>query len=374
MSIHDEELVLYLLNEAEPTLVRRVEACLRTDPDVAARLQELRAALGLLDSIKGAVEPPIDLVARTMASIEDQSSPGEDRPTGDSPVDDADLVHLSRASLAAAQPIPGSSRGVWDSAVLTLSIVALTSLMLPLVLEARSQSRRMQCAEHLRALGRGLTQWAMLNREHRFPSVPVNGCESFAGVYAVKLQDIGELESAGYLQCVSIPATPSSPAHLIYVPTTNELRQGTAAQMAWWREKVGGNYAYNFGVIDEGRIVGQRLEGRTHLAILSDAPQVQGDCDLFFAHNGQGINLYYEDGHVAFLRLPRCNRSDRPLKPDDGMSIAASAVVPMKNGWRDALDYPFRNLEGRQAHGLTLNDAALGASKTKPLPSRISLP
>lgn len=375
MTIRDEELIEYLLGEAEPALIRRIEACLKIDQTVAQRLQELRAALGLLDSIKASVEPPDDLVARTMASID--ASSHSDAASESFDVEPSEIVEeragVRRTALASAQPTPRVTRCIWDSAILSLSVVALTCLLLPLVLEARSQSRRMQCAEHLRTLGQGLTQWAMLNPEHRFPAVPVSGPESFAGVFAVKLNDIGELPSSGYLRCVSIPATEFTAAQISCVPTSDQLRLGTTDQLGMWRKMLGGDYAYNFGVIDDGKIVGPVLQGRTHFAILSDAPQIDGDCDVFFAHEGQGINLYYEDGHVAFSRLPRCSLSDRPTTANVSRPAAGSAVVPV-NGWRAALDHPFRNLEGRQAHGLSLNDAALGPSKSAPLPSRVSMP
>src|SRR5690242_5783602 len=86
MRIRDEELVQYLLGDADATLRLRVEAALATDPSVVKRIDELRAALGLLDSLKLAPEPPSDLIARTMMRIEADIAAGAEAAALDSQV------------------------------------------------------------------------------------------------------------------------------------------------------------------------------------------------------------------------------------------------------------------------------------------------
>ncbi|MCC6508665.1 MAG: hypothetical protein IT423_06140 [Pirellulaceae bacterium] len=394
MNIRDEEIIQYLLNEADAVLARRVEVALQSDPKIAVRMHELRAALGLLDSLRASIDPPDDLVARTLARIDQvddsqvddkhadekgaDAEPQEVHQFDHSVLEQAALIaarqgaqHLSSAThvrLRGADWSTGtarSNRHLWDSVFLTLSVASLVCLMLPLMLEARSLSRRLKCAENLHILGNGLTQLAMLSPERRFPAIPTEGLERFAGRFVLQLKDHDLLESPSNLRCFSIPGTETSPPSIVCIPSTDLYLQAGSAQQAMWREELGGDYAYNFGVIDNGRVVGPRLEGRAQLAILADAPKIQGDRDEFYAHDGRGINIYYEDGHVAFSRLPRLSVDATKVDSESSGTGSRKAVV-MVNNWRKPLDYPFRNLAGRQAHGLSPTDASLGPSSSAP--------
>ncbi len=382
MSIRDEELVQYLLGEADDALRQRIESALRDDAEVVRRIDELRFALGMLDSLRSVVEPPEDLVARTMARIDEDadvaSTPdaaneaAKDQAAKDQAAgvpDARSLNNLVRLRPDVRPTEHRSSRSPWDSVIMSLSVGVIVCLLLPLVLHGRSLSRKHVCAYNQRTVGRALADLAQQSPEHRLPAVPVVGPLDFAGIYAVKLQDVGLLESQRPLRCVSLLDGDSSlnGQELMVVPTTAAFLQASPTQQAAWRAALGRNYAYNFGIIDEGRIAGPRLEGRSHLAILADAPLVEGDCDRFTAHDGRGINIYYEDGRVAFYYFPR-----RVVAPQSSsMHPAFGGTVVQVSNWHEAMDYPFRNLEGRQAHGLNANDASLGPSYSSPLPARL---
>lgn len=381
MPIRDEELVQYLLGEADAALRARVEASLAADPQVVQRLQELRAALGLLDSLKASVEPPEDLVSRTMQRIADEVQQEHDHRENAQPEDgQTEPVHVRRPSnsvpAASVAGAPGrklrSGGRIWDSAMLSVSIAALTCLLLPLVLQARYESRRAQCAHNLKTLGTGLTQLADMDRERRFPNVPTSGQEAFAGVYAIRLKDAGLLPTAAYLKCVSIPATDASGPHIICVPSSSDFSMADEAQQATWRAELGGNYAYNLGVLEQGRVVGPRLQGRTHFAILADAPKYEDGREVFEAHEGRGFNIYYEDGHVGFMHLA-CALPDGLVPANVKPLEHASSDEPLLGveSWSQSIDHPFRNIQGEHAAGLTPDDAALGPSYSTPRPSLI---
>lgn len=383
MPIRDEELVQFLLGETDAALRCRVEAALASDPQVAQRLQELRAALGLLDSLKSSVEPPEDLVSRTMQRIADAA---EKEPIEDERVDreatDGHSVHSRRpsnsvpASAASMNSVSvrklRSGGALWDSAILSVSIAALTCLLLPLVLQARYESRRAQCAYNLKTLGSNLTQMADMDHERRFPSVPTSGPEAFAGVFTIRLKDAGLLPTSAYLRCVSIPATDESGPRIICIPSSADFSMADEAQQAAWRAELGGNYAYSLGVLEEGRVVGPRLQGRTHFAILADAPMYDEDREVFQAHEGRGINIYYEDGHVGFVHLARAlspavvPANVQPVEP-----AASKDPLFVAGSWSQSTDHPFRNIQGEHAAGLTPDDAALGPSYSTPRPALI---
>ena len=73
MPISDEELIAYMLGDANPQQRKRVEMGLANDEDLRARLSELRMVLGQLNSCQISYEPPADLLATTMARIDDAS-------------------------------------------------------------------------------------------------------------------------------------------------------------------------------------------------------------------------------------------------------------------------------------------------------------
>lgn len=387
MRIGDEELVQYLLGEADSGLREQVESALAAHAQLAKRLEELRAALGLLDGLSINAEPPSDLVERTMLRIDAETADAanvESCGSGDAAGScEGPLVHSRRASNSITASAPRSHRQWWDSAILSLSIVAICSLLLPLVLEARSQSRRLQCAYNLSSLGRGLTELAMLDSERRFPSVPASGPEAFAGIMAVRLHDASLLDSASLLKCASLPKSAADSPCLMRIPSREEFYDASADQRQLWRCYVGGDYAYNLGVIDGGRVTGPKLEGRTHFAILADAPRIENDHEAFVAHEGLGVNIYYEDGHVAFVPVKRAKPLDhtwqepaltrRTLSGGLKDKLTGDKVLPVE-AWPNADDDPFRNNRGLHACGLNPDDAVLGPSYSSPLPGSVNLP
>jgi prepilin-type processing-associated H-X9-DG protein len=91
------------------------------------------------------------------------------------------------------------------------------------------------------------------------------------------------------------------------------------------------------------------------LILLGDAPEVIGNVDMFNGHEGTGINVCYTDGHVAFRRFS----AKQPRQTVGGKQFV------LMTEWTGG-DYPFRNLEGRLAPGLTIHDASLGPSASEP--------
>ncbi len=156
MPVSDEELIAYLLGDATPQQRKRVETGLADDENLRARLGELRLLLGHLDSLQHAYEPPVDLLASTMARIDaeagEQSKESESRE-----LHSASKVRLaSSLSVAAETPV---RRSTWDSMALVVCLAILYCLFLPTVLKARYESRKAQCAHNLRDTGRGLVNW-----------------------------------------------------------------------------------------------------------------------------------------------------------------------------------------------------------------------
>jgi hypothetical protein len=275
-----------------------------------------------------------------------------------------------------------ANRQLWDSAILSLSIVAICCLMLPLMMEARSQSRRIQCAYNLNSIGRGLTEMAMLDSERRFPCVPASGPESFAGINVMRLHEAKLLDSTLLLKCPGLTEMVSDAPLIRYIPSREEFIRASAARRQAWRHAVGGDYAYTLGVVDDGRITGARLEGRTHFAIVGDAPRLEDDQEAFVAHEGYGVNIYFEDGHVAFVPVPRIKPPERSFTEDRRADRASNIALQESLGRNKVRpveprlvghDDTIRNTDGAHACGLNPNDAVLGPSYLSPLPRTANL-
>ncbi|MEM8733629.1 MAG: hypothetical protein AAGG44_05390, partial [Planctomycetota bacterium] len=58
MSFSDEELIAFLLGDADSNLEQRLRLSLNADPDLRDRLSGLRQVLGHMDSLSGVYEPP----------------------------------------------------------------------------------------------------------------------------------------------------------------------------------------------------------------------------------------------------------------------------------------------------------------------------
>lgn len=347
MSIRDEDLIDYLLGEADAVVVRRVHLALQSDSQVAMRLDELRAALGLLDSMKGSIEPPFDLAERTLGFLS-QHSEQEPFEKAASPE-----VRLRPGEPAWAGSSP---RRFWESAFATAALAACACLMLPMVVDARSLSRELRCRENLYMLGTGLTNLAMLTPERRFPEVPKGRQDSFPGRFVLLLKDDDLLPPPEHLRCYRLPGRAPGSTQIVCFPTSQEFFNASPAEQANLRQWLGGDYAYNYGIMVNGRIVGLPVDGGGHMALLADAPEVHGDIDMFNGHDGRGINVCFADGHVA---LQKFSARDKRQK------VNGRRFFAVMDGWQSG-DYPFRNQDGLRAPGLNLHDASLGPSALGP--------
>ena len=227
---------------------------------------------------------------------------------------------------------------------LTLSLTVLCCLALPALVRVRHESRKAQCAENLRLNGLALIEFAIRSANQRYPAVAGSGPEAFSGIYAVRLHNVGLLQSAQQIRCASLLGIERPLLQqLSNLPTLQQLRTASHEQLVQWQRLVGGDYAYNLGVLEKRHLVAPRNTGSSHFALLADAPLMEGDSDILVAHDGRGVNILYDDGHVSFV-------NHRFL-----------------NSYSTADDHPFRNRLGDRHAGVDTNDASLGPSWAPPL-------
>lgn len=343
MPISDEELIAYLLGDATPQQRKRVELGLAEDEEIRARVAELRFVLGQLDSLHSEYQiyqPPADLLETTMARIDEVSreSEAEAEVDSESSSDSSRRVELAKELSQVAEV--RVRRGTWDSTALALCLTLLFCLFLPTVLGARFESRKAQCAYLLGSAGRGLLEFASLSPQHRFPAVELDGPRSFTGIYAIRLRDLGYVVTPSQLWCPSLEPCRPVRGQLVTIPSLAQLDSFDTPQLELCHNEAGGDFAYPLGVLEGDAIVAPRCEGRSHFPILSDVPGFQSGRDDLLPHDGRGLNLFFEDGHVEFVT---------------GFSL--------ENNVRDN---PFCNLREEHEVGLNAQDASLGPSHFGP--------
>lgn len=333
MSRTREHLLGYLLGALEPAEMAEVERDLEKDPQLRKDLAAIEAALAPLgfperDDDVSFDPPPADLGARTCEFVEDAKRDLVPRPMP--------------AKVVAGSMSPEHERSVgrrfnWADVVVTASVLlAAVALLFPAIWTSRHSAQIAACQSNLRHVGLALAEFAGRAPDRRIPAVPTRGNRSTAGIYAAILQDQGLLPYPGMLVCPSSEL--AEQAATFRVPSLEEFDRAEGEVLVRLHSKAGGSYGYNLGFVENGRHTSPRHEGRSHYALMSDAPATFRPTRKTKNHFGCGQNILYEDNHVKFV----ADITD------------------------DLADDPYLNRNGLIAAGLDCWDVVLGESLAKP--------
>lgn len=364
----------YLLDALEPEEKRELERRLSIDPELRRDLELLRRSLEPLDGSSSLFDPPAGLAGRTcewisslsgeLAPISDADrafprdrSPEVGNPESrnpengarvpDSPTDKSLGLRGSREKLdpreaissrfLASQPLEPAaySRRRWTLADATVTagiFVAASLLFFPVLASMRYQSRVTACREKMHRLGTALIDYSRVHGD-LFPEVPQSGPLGHAGIYAPRLQQAHLLNAVSDVVCPG-----QSAAELDHIPTIDELEHADSAALDKLTKIMGGSYGYALGYVENGQYRFARNRSRATFALLADAPKDHALGSL--NHGCGGQNVFYEDGHAAFLNC--CKRRElgddlfanhkgfvgAGIGPDD-VVVAASAAAPV---------------------------------------------
>lgn len=305
-----EDLLGFLLGALDADEQHQMEARLAADPELRQEFERLRECLAPLAELAGDVDPPADLTARALASVDGQ---------------DADRRAAPRTSVW-SQPAwsPRAQRltGV-DSVALALASLAAFTLLMPALANSRHEARKLLCADNLRTVGCELIGYSQLQPDHRFPHVPAAGPRAFAGVFAPILVECQLLDPRQpHLVC------PASPLALRVaewsVPTLARIDQAPPGQRWLLQNQAAGSYAYCVGYVENNRMQAVQNAGRAHFALLADAPSLSQAGPASTNHGGCGQNIFFEDGHVVFVTDARMLPGDDPFHNHHGLAEAGT--------------------------------------------------
>jgi len=338
MSSSREQLLGYLLGALEPAEMAAVERDLESRPELRRDLEKMEACLAPLNFPDREDEfeldgPPTGLVERTCEFVEECRESVRPRATKIAPV------------VRYEGPSEVRRRMSWaDLAVAASVILAAGALLFPAIASSRQSAQVNLCQDNLRQLGTSLTVQANNSPNKRYLGVAMRGNRAAAGVYAPKLQAAGHLANSKLVICPSSEL--GKEVGEFHLPTLAELDQATGEALSRIQKVMGGSYAYNMGFIEQGELKSPKWEGRSHYAVMSDAPSVFRPERKSKNHGGRGQNILYEDNRVTFV----VNLAD------------------------DLMDDPYLNRSGLVAAGEDCTDVVLGESIARPMPSVLMSP
>lgn len=321
-----EQLLGYLLQALSPPELEQVESELQSNADLRAELEQLESCLNHV-GLRGEPElfaPPPGLAERTCQFVAAQAPVG--------------VVPRERMTAPA---IERERRYSWSDLITMAAVfVAALSFFLPAVSFSRFQSQIASCQNQLRLIGFGMHGFSELQPDHSFPGPEADGPRAAAGVVAPTLVS-HQLANPRSFLCPSS----STRKEAFQVPSLEVLDQATRADLLAMHRTMGGDFGFNMGFVQNGRLQRPRDARRSGYVLVGDAPSNSRPHRTSSNHQGRGQNILYEDGHIHFL----------PQLPNSQL-----------------LDDPYHNREGWIAAGVDSNDAVLGASSDHPLPVRLA--
>lgn len=330
-----DELVAYLLNDADPEQRKRIEYHLEHDPTWQHEYERLRDCLEAYktDPDKASC-PPQDLVHRTCSFVERAVREGDCSSQGT----------VLPASLSESRDGCASRRRCWSLADLTVGcgiLLVFGMLLFPALRESRDAARRAKCQDNLREIGTALVDYANFNRR----GLPHIGLNENAGMFVVELADSGVISREDLAELLVCPNTQlaedvNTGKVLMRVPTREELAQVTPEALRVLQKHMSGSFAYQFGYLDaKGKYSRIKFVRRGDAPMLADAPSFSIAGFQSANHGGCGQNVLYQD--LSSRYCGNCVSENRG-------------------------DHLFLNDQGRPAAGLSDHDAVLGRSEASP--------
>lgn len=330
-----EDLLGYLLNALDNAERQRVFEALQKDPHLRQQLEILRRHLRPLDATNVEFEPPAALAELTCDLVEGYAA---ERPLAVPAKRQKRSAGWTRLRSTACETcLPSGTWSAADSIVMAGVLLAVSLIFFPAIASSRYRAQVTACGDHLRNLGIALAGYSE-HHEGFFPSIPVDGNRSVAGIYAVMLAETMRVDDSRIILC---PGSRWVRQRADFrIPTLAELDRARGRQLLDLQRNMGGDYAYTLGNISNGSYRTPRNLLRTDFALLADAPSLHLPGRQSGNHAGRGQNVLFGDLHIEFLASPQ----SEPLGDD-----------------------LFRNRHGYVEAGLDEHDSVLAPSNVRPL-------
>ncbi|MBL8891966.1 MAG: hypothetical protein JNL67_18465 [Planctomycetaceae bacterium] len=307
-----EDLLGYLLGALEAEEHRRVDRAVSECPEVQYELSRLREQLAPLarleevESLSGAsgsdfpsglARRACEFVAREVRVVEQGGRPSATGPE----VEAAGSPRAARSVAMSAVSGDFSGRAAWqlqDFIVVAAVVMLAAGVLSPAILASRNQMRLAACQDNLRQVGMALFNYAEAH-DNRFVPIARTGPLNVAGSYAPVLKSGGYIQEDRVFFCSSavqnrlheVRETPS-------LETLENAFRENSQQLADLQSSMGGSYGYSLGYYDQEQYMGPMNLGRSFRVMMADAPSASLANRDSANHDGQGLNILFEDGSV----------------------------------------------------------------------------
>jgi hypothetical protein len=194
-----------------------------------------------------------------------------------------------------------SARASWqlqDMIVVAAVVMLAAGILSPAILASRNQMRFAACQDNLRRVGMALFNYAEAH-DNRFVPIARSGPLNVAGAYAPVLKAGGFVEQDRLFYCSSsvqnglyeVRETPS-------IEALEKAFRDNSRELADLQSSMGGSYGYSLGYFDQNEYVGPMNLGRSFRVMMADAPSPSLANRNSANHDGQGLNILFEDGSV----------------------------------------------------------------------------
>jgi prepilin-type processing-associated H-X9-DG protein len=310
-----DEMIEYVLGQAEGPERERLEQSLRDDGESAARVERLRQAIHRLLDDGTPFEHPPGLARRTIAFI----------------------ARNRRRPRTLLEYVPIRVPFRWaDFAVAAGIFVAGVLTLLPAIQRSRDRMNQAGCVFNLQQMGNSLAQYASLHPALPYP--PAHRSDAHAGTFAAILHDAGVLNDPRILDCPCNGACPHVGKELVSFDQVEQIRRTDPAR---YQRMLCWDYAYNVGYRHaSGRPGPLEVENASRIPVLADQPDHQNHLEIKDGnspnHGGRGQNVLFGDGSVGWFRTRHISPHDPDLylnndrQPRPGVHVQDSVLAPSK--------------------------------------------
>jgi prepilin-type processing-associated H-X9-DG protein len=291
----EDNLLGYVLGTLDPKDHEAVAELLAESPEAQTKVNLLRQALGPLASDRDTIDPPPDLVLRTIGLIAEHVVAAGDFATNSTTSPVADFVRsLGRKETVDAATPPYPYRGSEASSIqygrrnliagagltVALLLIGFTAIM-----AARQTQEVVACQNNMRIWSQGLNEFANLH-DNRLPQIRSDEDARFAWK---------KLEEAGVM--------PTCAANICPGADRGSNRFGQPGNLNTALPPII-DYAYTLGYRIDGQLHGLIRSGENdQFPILADAPERRGTTTYPINHR-KGQNVLFAGGHVRFCTNP----------------------------------------------------------------------
>lgn len=323
-----QQLLGYLLGALDEEEQEWVEARLERDEEFRRQLTELRRRMAPLASMRPECEPPAGLAERTCRLV-----------AAYAPVSRRVKPRRRNMSPDPALPSLGARFGWLDAAAVTVVVLVAAILIPAAIHNSRFHARLNSCQERLRQVGLALTEYGY-KHGHPISELADNERLTDAGQFAAEMLDDSYASADRQVTCPDSWLAVQGTIRSSYAATMLVCGRRLPVEMpeigppapTWSPQEIPGLSISDWlGLWRNGTTDSVTDPTPAAVAVLADAPSADTPGPTFdYTHEGQGRNMFFEDGHVDFLPTSTSHvATDTFLTGDEALS-GPRVTVPVR--------------------------------------------